>query len=128
MTSLASSTFLLYCQPLNEINRFKPPVFGHLLAAMVGFAAALVLPIPYASSAASITVSVILMSLPGIVYPPAVSTSLIFSYRPHDASAVATFMLTLVVGVVPAALYILLHRGIKPSRWADQFGLTDEQE
>ena len=31
VTSLASSTFLLYYQPGNEINRLRPLVFGHLI-------------------------------------------------------------------------------------------------
>lgn len=126
VTSLASSTFLLYYQPLNEMNRLRPLVLGHLLSCVTGFVASLVLPVPYLSAAVSIAVSVTAMTLLRIAYPPAVSTSLIFSYRPHDVSALLTFLLTLLVVAVLAFLYFVLVHGIRPSRVARWFGFPEE--
>lgn len=126
VTSLASSTFLLYYQPANEVNRFRPLIFGHLLSCFVGFVASIILPAPYISAAVSISVSVMAMMMLRITYPPAVSTSLVFSYRPHEISALLTFILTLFMVVTLAVLYFVLIRGIKPSRFASLFGLEQE--
>ena len=61
ITSLASSIFLLYHQPLNEINRFTPIVAGHLIAVTVGYLATLLLPMPYISAAVSVAAAVIIL-------------------------------------------------------------------
>ncbi|MHB1416124.1 MAG: HPP family protein, partial [Chloroflexota bacterium] len=127
ITSLASSAFLFYYQPLNEVNRFAPLVFGHLLAAGVGFLAALFLPVPYASTAVSIAGTVVLLMVLRLVHPPAISTSLVFSYQPHGVPALLTFALVLFIIAVLGLLYVLLRIGIQPSRWAHFFGLTSEE-
>jgi CBS-domain-containing membrane protein len=110
------------------MNRLKPLILGHLLSCLIGFVASLMLPVPYISAAVSITVSVIAMTLLRIAYPPAVSTSLIFSYRPHEVSSLLTFLLTLLVVAVLAFLYFVLIHGIRPSRFAGLFGLLHEQD
>ncbi len=125
ITSLASSSFLLYYQPLNEINRFRPLVFSHVISSLIGYIASLIFPVPYISAAVCITLSVIAMLAFRIVHPPAVSTSLVFSYRPHEATALLTFFLTLMVVVILAFIYLFMHRIIRPGRFAGHFGLND---
>lgn len=126
ITSLASSTFLLYYQPLNEINRFGPLVFGHIIATSIGYLASLLLPVPYVSAAVSMALSIVVLVLLRMVHPPAISTSLVFSYRPHDATVIVTFLLTLAVVIALAFTYLLLRKGIQPSRWAHHFGLHEQ--
>ena len=122
VTSLASSVFLLYWQPLNEVNRFKPLVFSHLIAMSVGYAASLVLPPPYASAAVALAVCVPLLSFLRLVHPPAISTSLVFSYRPQETSALSTFVVAIAVVVALAFVYLLLRWGVQPRKWAHLFG------
>ncbi len=125
VTSLASSAFLLYYQPRNEINDFKPLVFGHLLAVMMGYGASLLLPIPYWSSILSVVGTVVLLSLLRLVHPPAISTSLVFSYRPYELDAVVTFLLSLVVILALGLIYLLLRHGIRSTHWASFFDLKE---
>ncbi len=127
VTSLASSAFLLYYQPQNEVNRFKPLVFGHALAAGVGFVASLLLPLPYVATAVGIATTVVLMSLLRIVYPPAISTTLVFAYRPHDVTVIVTFLGTLAVVLVLALVYFALWYGIAPRRWGAHFGFLKDE-
>lgn len=122
---LASSAFLLYYQPRNEINDFKPLVFGHLLAVMMGYGASLLLPIPYWSSILSVVGTVVLLSLLRLVHPPAISTSLVFSYRPYELDAVVTFLLSLVVILALGLIYLLLRHGIRSTHWASFFDLKE---
>lgn len=126
VTSLAASTFLLYYQPLHRMNRFVPVVGGHLIAAGAGFLADEVIPSSTVALAVAITVTVVTLASLRIIHPPAISTSVVFAYRPHDASALLTFSLTLAVVVALAAVYLLLRHVIAPRRWAHLFGLDHE--
>jgi CBS-domain-containing membrane protein len=125
VASLASSSFLMYYQPLNEVNRFGPLVLGQLTCAVFGFLANLLLRDPLSSAAVAVSFSVVAMMLLRIVHPPAVATSLVFAYRPHGVSALGTFFLTLLVVLVLAAVYVVLNLGIRPSRWAAAFGFEE---
>ncbi|MDX1664458.1 MAG: HPP family protein [Candidatus Promineifilaceae bacterium] len=121
VASLGSSAFLLYFQPRNEVNNFKPLVFGHLLAAVTGYGANLLFPEPYLSVASGLAVTVLLLAALRLVHPPAISTSLVFAYRPEQAVAIVTFGLTLAVVVALALIYFFLRHGISATRWATLF-------
>jgi hypothetical protein len=54
-------------------------------------------------------------------------TGVLFSFRPHDVSAFTTFLLTLAVVIGLALTYLVLHLGIRPSRWAPLFGLDERR-
>ncbi|WP_426119501.1 HPP family protein [Kocuria sp. LHG3120] len=128
VTSLAASTFLLYYQPLHRMNRFVPVVGGHLIAAGVGFLSDKFIPGGTLAPAVAITVTVAALAGLRIIHPPAVSTSVVFAYRPHEVSALLTFSLTLVVVVALAAVYLLLRHVIAPRRWAYLFGLDEHPD
>lgn len=125
VTSLAASTFLLYYQPLHRMNRFVPVVGGHLIAAGVGFLADEIIPSATLALAVSITVTVTALASLRIIHPPAISTSVVFAYQPHDAGALLTFSLTLAVVIALAVVYLLLRHVIAPRRWAHLFGLDE---
>ena len=127
VSNLASSVFLVYYQSLNEINHFTPLVLGHVLAAGDLAEGSVTLLLPYAAARAGIAVAVVRMRALRIVYSPAISTSLVFSSRPHEVSALATILMTRVV-VILAARYATLRHGISPSRLAHRFGPIEEVE
>jgi hypothetical protein len=91
----------------------------------MGYGASLLLPIPYWSSILSVVGTVVLLSLLRLVHPPAISTSLVFSYRPYELDAVVTFLLSLVVILALGLIYLLLRHGIRSTRWATFFDLED---
>ena len=126
VASLGSSAFLLFFQPRNEVNNFRPLVFGHLLAAATGYGANLLFPEPYLSVAGGLAVTVLLLTGLRLVHPPAISTSLVFAYRPEQAEAIVTFGLTLAVVVALALIYFFLRHGISATRWAPLFDPEDE--
>ena len=126
VASLGSSAFLLYFQPRNEVNNFRPLVLGHLLAAATGYGANLLLPEPYLSVATGLAVTVLLLTGLRLVHPPAISTSLVFAYRPEQAEAIVTFGLTLLVVVALALIYFFLRHGISATRWASFFHPEEE--
>ena len=88
---------------------------------LVSYGAHVLLPEPYLSTLAGLGLTILLLALMRAVHPPAVSTSLVFAYRPVDVGVMLTFLLTLLVLIVLALVYFFLRHGIAVTRWAPFF-------
>jgi len=105
-TALAASAFLIYLDPRYGVNAVKTLVLSQLMAATMGFLAFLWLGPGFWSGGVAMVTTIVLMILLDVVHPPAVSTSLIFSFRAAEESSVVLFILA--VGVT--ALLVVLEK------------------
>ena len=104
--SLSSSAFLIYLDPLHNMNSVKTLVASHLFAATAGLLAYLALGHTYPAGAIALIVTILLMILLDVVHPPAVSTALGFALRSGDESNLLLF--SLAVGIV--TVLVVLER------------------
>lgn len=105
--SLASSAFLIYLDPHHGTNSTRTLLIAQLGAAAAGFLAFASMGAGYASAAAAMVATIILMITFDAVHPPAVSTALSFAFRAGPESNLLLFVLA--VGLV--VVLILLERG-----------------
>ncbi|MCF8144564.1 MAG: HPP family protein [Deltaproteobacteria bacterium] len=103
-SSLASSSFLIYLDPMHGTNAVRSLVLSHLCAALLGLLMYQILGPGYISGGVAMVAAILLMILLDAVHPPAVSTSLIFAFRVADESNLILFALAL--GVTAALVLI----------------------
>ncbi len=104
--SLASSAFLIYRDPLHQMNTVRVMVTAHLAGATLGIGAALLLGPGYTAGAVAMTLTIVALILLDAVHPPAISTALGFAVLPKEHDVVGVFLLAL--GLVTAL--VLLQR------------------
>ena len=113
-TSLASSAFLIYLDPLHIMNRVRTLVIAQPLALLIGYAAHLLVPGDYLAAGTGMVLTILVMVLLDAVHPPAVSTSLLFAFHDYTEATLVLFgmalgMTVVLVGLEQAAVW-LVHR------------------
>ncbi|MBW3622816.1 MAG: HPP family protein [Armatimonadetes bacterium] len=98
--SLASSAFLIYLDPEHGTNTTRTLVLSQMMAAFVGFGSLLALGPGYSAAGLAMVVAITLMIFMDAVHPPAVSTSLAFSFKAGPESNLAVFGLAVAIVVV----------------------------
>jgi CBS-domain-containing membrane protein len=106
--SLASSAFLIYWDPRNEMNSVHAVIVSQVTAAGVGWSMWLLLGGGFAAAACAIPLAILLMILFRAVHPPAVSTALAFAMRLDPNGSFVLFALA--VGIT--ALLVVLQRAV----------------
>jgi CBS-domain-containing membrane protein len=106
--SMASSAFLIYLDPRNEMNSVQAVVLSQLTASGVGWLMWLLLGGGYAAAACAIPLAILVMIRLKVVHPPAVSTALAFSMRLDPTGNFVLFALA--VGIT--ALLVALQRAV----------------
>src|SRR5262245_48618583 len=106
--SMASSAFLIYWDPRNEMNSVRAVVVSQMTAGGVGWLMWLLLGGGYAAAACAIPLAILLLILLKAVHPPAVSTALAFAMHldPHGSFV----LFALAVGFT--ALLVVLQRAV----------------
>jgi CBS-domain-containing membrane protein len=107
-SSLASSAFLAYLDPRNEMNGVRSLVISQMTSAGAGWLMWLLLGGKYAAAASAIPLAILLMILLNAVHPPAVSTALAFAMDPDPTGSIVLFALA--VGIT--ALLVVLQRAV----------------
>jgi CBS-domain-containing membrane protein len=107
-SSLASSAFLIYLDPRNEMNGVRALVVSQITAAGAGWVMWLLLDGGYAASASAIPLAILLMILLKAVHPPAVSTALAFAMHLAPTGSFVLFALAVVI----TALLVVLQRAL----------------
>lgn len=108
--SLASSAFLIYLDPQHGTNTTRTLVIGHMLAALLGWGAYLLLGPGYLSGGLAMMTTIFVTILIDAVHPPAISTSLIFAFRAGTASNLLLFGLAVSVTAILVVLEQLVLR------------------
>jgi CBS-domain-containing membrane protein len=106
--SLASSAFLIYLDPRNEMNGVRALVVSQMTAVGVGWLMWLLLGGGYAAAASAIPLAILLMILLKAVHPPAVSTALAFAMHLDPTGSIVLFAMA--VGIT--ALLFVLQRAV----------------
>ena len=112
--SLASSAFLIYVDPRNEMNGAAALVVSQMTAAGVGWLMWRLLGGGYAAAASAIPLVILLMILlkavypPVALHPPAVSTALAFALRLDPSGSFVVFAMS--VGIT--ALLVVLQQAV----------------
>jgi CBS-domain-containing membrane protein len=106
--SVASSAFLIYWDPQNEMNSVHAVVVSQMTASGVGWLTWLVLGGGYVAAACAIPLAILLMILLRAVHPPAVATALAFAMHLDPHSSFVLFALA--VGIT--ALLVVLQRAV----------------
>ena len=104
--SLASSAFLIYWDPRNEMNSVHAVVVSQLTAAGVGWLMWLLFGGGFAAAGCAIPLAILLMILLNAVHPPAVSTALAFAMHLDPTGSFTLFAIA--VGIT--ALLVALQR------------------
>ncbi len=102
--SLASSAFLIYLDPEHGTNRVRTLVMSQTLAAVIGFVAHYALGAGYTSGGLAMVLTIFLMIVLDAVHPPAVATSLAFSFRAGDEGNLVIFALAVGITATLVAL------------------------
>ena len=97
-TSLASSAFLIYLNPRHATNRVRTLVLAQGTAAVSGVILQRLLYPGFGAAAAAMVLTIVVMILINALHPPAVSTSLAFSFYPITIPYLAMFGLA--VGLI----------------------------
>lgn len=105
-TSLASSAFLIYLDPQHEMNATRTLLIAHLGAASVGLLADVTFGSGYLAAGSAMVLTIVLMILFEVMHPPAVATSLTFTFQAGAKSILFPFGFALGVIVV---LVLLKH-------------------
>jgi CBS-domain-containing membrane protein len=114
-SSLASSAFLIYLDPRNEMNSVRALVVSQMTAAGVGWLMWLLFGGGYAAAASAIPLAVLLMILLNAVHPPAVSTALGFAMHLDPTGSFVLFAIA--VGIT--ALLVVLQRAASWLLWSN---------
>src|SRR5262245_31957330 len=106
--SMASSAFLIYWDPRNEMNSVDAVAVSQMTASGVGWLMCLLLGDGYPAAAVPIPLVILLIILLNEVHPPAVSTALAFAMHldPHGSF----ILFALAVGIT--ALLVVLQRAL----------------
>jgi CBS-domain-containing membrane protein len=103
---MASSAFLIFWDPRNEMNSVQAVVVSQMTAAGVGWLMWLLLGGGYAAAACAIPLAILLMILLNAVHPPAVATALAFAMKLDPTGSFVSFAVA--VGIT--ALLVVLQR------------------
>jgi CBS-domain-containing membrane protein len=106
--SMATSAFLIYWDPRNEMNSVHAVVVSQITAAGVGWLMWLLLGGGYAAAAGAIPLAILVMILLKAVHPPAISTALAFAMHLDPTGSFVLFALA--VGIT--ALLVALQRAV----------------
>lgn len=106
--SLAASAFLIYLDPGHPMNKIETLVPSHLLGLVAGVITCWIFAAGYLSAGIAMVVTILIMVIGDFVYPPAVSTSLIFGLR-RLLFAIALGMIVILVILERAAVWLLRH-------------------
>jgi CBS-domain-containing membrane protein len=104
--SLASSAFLIYRDPENEVNNVRTLLIAQIGSAVIGLGCYLALGPGYLSGGLAMVLSIAMMIALDAMHPPGVSTALSFGLRSGDASNLALFCMA--VGVT--AVLVVMQR------------------
>ncbi|MGI8484734.1 MAG: HPP family protein [Thermomicrobiales bacterium] len=123
--SLASSAFLIYLDPGHAMNKLAPLIDSHLVALVAGIVTCSIFGAGYLAAGVAMVITIFIMVVGDFVFPPAVSTSLIFGLRSGEGSltalfAVALVMIAILVILERAAVWLLRHLSAR-----DQARLSD---
>jgi CBS-domain-containing membrane protein len=105
---MASSAFLIYWDPRNEMNSVHAVVVSQMTAAGVGWLMWLLLGGGYAAAAGAIPLAILLMILLKAVHPPAVATALAFAMHLDPTGSFGLFA----IAVGFTALLVVLQRAV----------------
>lgn len=104
--SLASSAFLIYRDPENEVNNVRTLLIAQIGSALIGLGCYLAFGPGYLSGGLAMVLSIAMMIALDAMHPPGVSTALSFGLRSGDAGNLALFCMA--VGVT--AVLVVLQR------------------
>ncbi|MBK4736591.1 HPP family protein [Noviherbaspirillum pedocola] len=104
--SLASSAFLIYRDPENEVNNVRTLLIAQVGSACIGLACYLMLGPGYLSGGVALVASIAMMIVLDAMHPPGVSTALSFGLRSGDASNLALFCMAVTI----TAALVLMQR------------------
>lgn len=112
--SLAASAFLIYLDPGHPMNKIETLVASHFVGLTAGVITYWIFGGGYFSAGIAMVVTIFIMVSGDFVYPPAVSTSLIFGLRSGAGSQPALFvvalgMIVILVILERAAVWLLRH-------------------
>lgn len=108
--SLASSAFLIYRDPHNQMNSLYSLLVSQTAGAFIGFGSSLMLGDGYLAAAiANLGTTIVIIALDAI-HPPAISTAISFAFCAPGTNAFGLFLLAL--GMV--ALLVLLEQDCPP--------------
>ncbi len=96
-STLAASAFLIYLDPQHNTNSVKTLFFAQMIAAITGLGTFLLLGPGFWAGGIAMITTIALIILLDIVHPPAVSTSLLFSFKAEDENNLLLFGLAVVV-------------------------------
>ena len=119
--SLAASAFLIYLDPGHPMNKIETMVPSHLLGLMAGVITCWIFGAGYFAAGVAMVITIVIMVIGDFVYPPAVSTSLIFGLRSGAGSqsglfVVALGMIAILVILERAAVWLLRHLAARDER------------
>jgi CBS-domain-containing membrane protein len=106
--SMASSAFLIYWDPRNEMNSLHAVVVSQMTAAGVGWLMSLLVGGGYAAAACAIPLTILLIILLRAVHPPAVATALAFAMHFDPTGSFGLFA----IAVGFTALLVVLQRAV----------------
>ena len=103
-TSLSSSAFLIYLDPIHIMNRVRTLLIAQPVAVIVGYTAHLLIASNYQAAGVGMVFTIILMISLDAMHPPAVATSLTFAFRTYSEHTLVLFGLALGLTVVLVGL------------------------
>ena len=106
--SMASSAFLIYWDPRNEMNSVRAVVVSQMTGAGVGWLMWLLFGGGFAAAGCAIPLAILLMILFKAVHPPAVATALAFAMHLDPTGSFGLFA----IAVGFTALLVVLQRAL----------------
>ncbi|HEX2910630.1 MAG TPA: HPP family protein [Chloroflexia bacterium] len=106
--SLASSAFLIYRDPHNEMNSLYSLLISQMGGAIIGFAGSFIFGEGYQAAAIAMLVTIVYMILLDAIHPPAISTAISFSFRAPGTNTFLLFLMALIM----VAVLVLLEQAI----------------
>lgn len=107
-SSLAVSSFLIYLDPLHQMNKVRTLVISQVGAASLGLALFLAFGPGYAAAGIAMVVTIVLMVVVDLVHPPAIATAMSFALRAGNERSLVIFILA--VGMT--ATLVVLQRAV----------------
>lgn len=117
--SLASSSFLIYRDPQNQMNSLYSLLVSQTAGALFGLISYLLFGAGYGAAGSAMLATVIVMIVFDAIHPPAVSTAISFGFSAPNSNIFLLFLLAL---VMVAVLVILEQVILWVVRWNDKTG------
>lgn len=106
--SLASSAFLIYRDPHNQMNSLYSLLISQTGGSVIGFVSSLVLAEGYTAAAIAMIITIVFIIALDAIHPPAISTALTFAFRAPGTDVFLLFLLSLAM----VAILVLLEQAI----------------